>query len=91
MSSDIFELEVQSRGGIIFKDKVVSITSFNETGKFDVLAEHANFISLITKSLIIRSEKGEVKKINFDNALIRVRQNRAEVYIGVQTLSDNQY
>jgi F0F1-type ATP synthase epsilon subunit len=91
MRKDIFDLKVNSRSGVLYDGQVVSITSFNETGRFDVLAEHANFISLIRKSLIIRDEKEKAREIPFNDALIRVRQNNVEVYIGVEGLSESQY
>lgn len=80
-----FHLVVRSREGELFRGEVDSITSYNDKGVFDVLAQHANFISLIKKSLIIR--KGEmVNTINLSNALMRVRENSVEVYIGIEEI-----
>lgn len=88
MNDEAFYLKVVSREGLVYEGKVESISSFNDLGKFDVLARHANFISLITKGLVIREkEEGNEKNIQFDNALIRVRENNVEVYIGVEGLS----
>jgi F0F1-type ATP synthase epsilon subunit len=85
-----FHLKVASREGLVFEGEVESITSYNEKGKFDVLASHANFISLIKKSLVVRTSGDNVdKELNFDNALIRVRQNNVEVYLGVEGLTKN--
>ena len=81
----IFHLKVASREGTIYEGDVTSITSFNEKGEFDVLASHANFISLIKKRLTVKeTEKGNQKDISFDNALMRVKQNSVEVYVGVE-------
>jgi len=83
-----FHLKVSSREGVVFEGDVASVTSYNEKGRFDVLAEHANFISLINKGLeIVESNKKEKINIPFDNALIRVRENNVEVYIGVEGMS----
>src|SRR3989344_6464851 len=77
----IFHLKVASREGTIYEGQVRSISSFNEKGEFDVLASHANFISLVKKRLTIRETENEDSKkdIAFDNALIRVRENLVEV------------
>lgn len=83
----IFNLKVVSRGGIIYEGKVKSITSHNEMGVFDVLAQHANFISLISKGLVIRDTNNIAKEIKFDNALIKVVTNDVEIYVGVEGLS----
>ncbi|KKQ97637.1 MAG: ATP synthase epsilon chain [Candidatus Woesebacteria bacterium GW2011_GWB1_39_12] len=83
-----FHLKVVSREGVIYEEDVDSITSYNEVGKFDVLASHANFISLISKGLIIRQEpRNPLKKIDFDHALLRVRENNVEVFIGVEGMA----
>ena len=82
-----FQLKVVSREGIVFDGQAESITSFNEKGKFDVLGLHANFISLISKGMTIRNKEGVVSEIKFDNALLRVSKNNAEVYIGVEGVS----
>jgi len=85
-----FHLIVVSREGIVFEGDTESITSYNEKGKFDVLAEHANFISLVKKSLTIRLRGEDIdRELDFDNALMRVRQNKVEVYLGVEGLTSN--
>ena len=86
--NDKFHLKVVSREGVIYEADIDSITSYNEVGKFDVLARHANFISLISKGLIIRQEpRSPLKKIDFDHALLRVRENKVEVFIGVEGMA----
>ncbi|KKQ24839.1 MAG: hypothetical protein US62_C0013G0011 [Candidatus Woesebacteria bacterium GW2011_GWA1_37_8] len=68
----------------MYQGQVASITSFNKKGKFDVLPQHANFISLIQRSLVIRDNKGEVSEIKVSNGLMRVKEDRVEVYIGIE-------
>ncbi len=95
MPENKFHLKVASREGIVFEGDVDSITSFNEKGKFDVLASHENFISLIKKGLTVREfggsegtdakgKKVPEKEIGFDNALLRVRDNNVEVFLGIE-------
>lgn len=91
MAYPTFHLKVASREGVIYEADVNSITSYNEKGKFDVLASHANFISLISRGLDVAEISGNNKQINFDNALLRVKQNQVEVYIGVEGMSPTKY
>lgn len=79
----IFHLLVRSRQGIVFEGDVKSLSSYNDEGKFDILAQHANFISLIQKSLVIYDMNNNVKELNLENALLRNRGNYVEVYLGV--------
>ena len=90
--NDKFHLIVSSREGVVFEGDVESITSYNEKGKFDVLAQHANFISLVKNNLTVRVQGDSVdKELSFDNALMRVRENKVEVYLGVEGLTSNSY
>jgi len=83
MSSN-FHLKVQDRGGILYDGPVFSITSYNEEGEFDVLPNHANFISLLQKKIVIRDSAKDPKEFNFESALMRVLADNVEVYIGVE-------
>ncbi len=82
--SDQFHLKVQERAGIVYEGDVASITSYSEVGEFDVLPYHANFISLIKNKLVIRETRGDPREIAFNNALLRVSENKAEVYLGIE-------
>ena len=80
-----FQLKIVSREGIVFEGEVSSITSYNDKGKFDVLAQHANFISLIKKGLSVReTQSSQAREMSFDDALIRVRENLVEIYLGLE-------
>ena len=87
MDESKFHLKVASREGIMYEGDVISITSYNELGVFDVLSQHANFISLINKGLIIRDIENKEKEIKFDNALMKNFENKVEVYVGVEGMS----
>ena len=79
-----FHLKVHSREGVIYDGIVDSLSSFNEEGEFDILATHANFISLIQKKISIRDQQGVEQEIPIDNALLRMRENELEVYVGIE-------
>lgn len=81
---DLLYLMVRNRDNILFSGEVVSLSSFNKKGKFDVLERHANFISLVSKSLLIGLKDGTEKEIKIDNGVMRVLGNRVEVYLGIR-------
>ena len=72
---------VRNRFSIIFDKDVKSITSKNDTGTFDVLPEHSNFISLISSPLILRTLDGKKQEITFKNGLIKVKDNSIHCYV----------
>lgn len=77
-------LMVRNREQVLFSGEVVSVSSHNDKGKFDVLKRHANFISLISKSLLIRLKDGKEKEIKIDNGVMKVLGNKVEVYLGIR-------
>lgn len=87
MEDTNFFVKVLSREGVLYEGEVLSITSYNELGVFDVLAQHANFISLIKKGIVIRDIESNEKEIKFDNALLKVLNNNVEVYVGIEGMS----
>lgn len=66
---------------ILFDDYVKAVTSKNDTGVFDVLPTHSNFISLITSPLILRKLDGQKQEITFNNGIIKVKDNAIHCYI----------
>lgn len=91
MNDKVFHLLVRAREGIIFEGDVDSVTSFNEAGKFDVLAHHANFISLIQKSLTIIEPDGKITELPVDTALLRTKENKVEVYLGIHGIKPAEF
>ena len=79
-------LSVRSRARVIYEGQVLSVSSVNAVGKFDVLGLHANFISLIDNNLIVKELNGSEKVIPIDMGVMRVNRNKVEVYIGLKSL-----
>lgn len=59
------------------------LTSFNDRGKFDVLPEHTNFISLIKDRVIFKEVNGMEREIPVRQAVLRVVGDDAKVFIGI--------
>jgi F0F1-type ATP synthase epsilon subunit len=81
LSAEKIHLIVRNRTQILFNENVKSVSSRNDTGVFDVLPEHANFISLITSPLSIRRLNGQKHEITFANGLLKVKDNEVRCYI----------
>lgn len=87
MPEELFNLSISSREGMVYEGKVKSITSYNNKGKFDILAYHANFISLISKEIIYIDISDAEHRIDIDSALLRLRDMNVEIYLGVKGIS----
>jgi hypothetical protein len=60
-----------------------SVTAENQTGPFDILPKHHNFISLLTAcEMIIRTTKGE-QKIQISGGIMHVKADELIVFLDV--------
>ncbi len=81
LEEEKIKVTVRNRMAILFDDYVKAVTSKNDTGVFDVLPTHSNFISLITSPLILRKLDGQKQEITFNNGIIKVKDNAIHCYI----------
>lgn len=80
LSLDIY---VRSRTTNFFQGAVHTLTSLNQTGEFDVLPMHANFITLVKDFVILDKGLPTEKKIDFKTAVLSVINGKVDVYVGV--------
>lgn len=76
-------IKVRNPDEVVFEGEVDQISSSNKIGKFDILDNHANFISLIQDSLIMK-KAGAVNEIKVDSGVLRVQENKVFVYLGIK-------
>jgi F0F1-type ATP synthase epsilon subunit len=80
------KLTVRDTQNIIFEGEVDRISSFNEVGRFDVYPMHANFISIIRQEINLFQNKQLVKTIKIEQAILKVKQDIAHIFLGIETL-----
>lgn len=68
----------------IFAGNAGSVSSTNSKGPFDVLPQHANFITLVQNPILIRKTNKEVLTFNFPLAIIHVKDNKVNIYTEIQ-------
>lgn len=71
---------VKSRKKSLFDGQAVSVSSFNDTGPFDVLPYHANFITLINKHITIIKTEGK-ENIDIERGVLKVTEDQVEAYV----------
>lgn len=60
-----------------------SVTATNDTGKFDVLAQHHNFITILRAGeIIVRDDQGD-HTIKSEPAIMHVKNNQVIVFLNV--------
>lgn len=66
-----------------FDSEALSISAENETGPFDILPKHHNFMTLLTPcDIIVRTDKGE-EKVSISRGVMHVKQDEVIVFLDV--------
>lgn len=81
--SKALSVVVRDRNALLFQGQIEAVSSFNEKGVFDVLSQHANFITLIKQAVILHLLDKSEKRIELQSGVLKVRDNNVEVYLGI--------
>ncbi len=80
--SNTIALTIMSPFEIIWKGDAFSISASNSEGVFDVLPDHARFVTLVDeKEVVVAGQNGETKTFFFSNAVLFFHDNIARMYI----------
>lgn len=74
---------MRNRNKVLMDEDIWSITSVNDKGVFDILPQHANFISLIQKFITVHKLDGTENTTNINNGVLKVRDNTINCYIDI--------
>lgn len=77
------QVVVRSRQGLVFEGQAVSVSSENKKGPFDVLGQHANFVTTVQKRLVIVKPGGGKLAMSLDSGVMHVYKNQVLVFLGV--------
>jgi ATP synthase, Delta/Epsilon chain, beta-sandwich domain len=77
-------LKVYSPFRSYYDGQAFSITAENDTGLFDILPKHHNFISLLNAcELVIRSADDDDQRIRISGGIMHVKADRVVVFLDV--------
>ncbi len=69
---------------VYFDDDAKSISAENDTGPFDILPRHHNFITLVNPcEILIKTMDDKEKRIRISKAVMHVRHNIITVFLDV--------
>jgi len=86
--SEFLQVKVYSPFKVYFNDRALSISAENDTGPFDILPKHHNFMSLLNACDLIvrlraRDGKDKEQKIRISRGIMHVRQDQVTVFLDV--------
>ena len=65
----------------IWEGKAKSVSSENSAGPFDILPQHANFVTIIKgKPIVVRTQDGTEKTFTYKNAVMTVAEDKVSIY-----------
>lgn len=68
---------------IYFEGDAYSVSAVNETGPFDILPRHHNFLCMLVPcELVIKTEAGE-RRIKISRAIMHVKSEKVTVFVDV--------
>ena len=81
MQSPPLHLRIVSPAKVLLDSYVSSVSSKNSAGKFDILDNHANFITIIEDQPIdIKTDNQKPVTVQFKTAIISVSENNVNIY-----------
>lgn len=81
-----FNVKVRNTEETLFEGPVERISSYNEMGPFDIYPMHANFISILRQELALYNKGEIVKELKFEQAVLKVKQDQAQIFLGIEVL-----
>jgi F0F1-type ATP synthase epsilon subunit len=68
---------------VYYEGEGYSITAVNETGPFDILPHHHNFLCMLVPCELIIKTETETKTIKISRALMHVKAEKVTVFVDV--------
>jgi F0F1-type ATP synthase epsilon subunit len=68
----------------IYQGTAVSVSARNKVGAFDVLAGHANFFSLLTKSQVVVDTGSQNLTFPINEGLLKVKDNQVTLFVDIE-------
>lgn len=81
MNNQRLTIRIFTPKALIFEGQAISVSSTNSEGRFDILPEHANFITLVeNKPIDIQREKEVFQSFKFTQAVIYSYKNDVSIF-----------
>ncbi|HET8689945.1 MAG TPA: hypothetical protein VFL81_00725 [Candidatus Saccharimonadales bacterium] len=78
------KVKVLSPNKVYFDGEATSLSATNNVGKFDILPEHHNFITLLTTGdIVIKLPTNDEEKFTVSGGLLRIKSNVVSVFLDI--------
>ena len=84
LAENQFHLKVYAPYKVYFEGNIDSVSAVNDTGPFDVLARHHNFVTLLNPcDLVIRTGGKTDEKITIARGVMQVKADDVVVFLDI--------
>lgn len=83
LAADEMHVKVHAPYKVYFDGVATSVSAVNDTGPFDILAKHHNFMTLINEGEIIVRTKNSEERIPVSRGVMHVKANKVVVFLDV--------
>ncbi len=80
LKKEKFKVSINSPDKLIWEGMAESVSSKNSDGPFDILPEHANFITMIQGDSITVRLLDKERVFKYNNAVLSVYNNNVTIY-----------
>lgn len=77
------QVKIFDKSKVFYEGGAWAVSSTNEIGPFDILSEHANFITVFREYVTVHKDEKNMQKFDFEKGIFHVRSNIVEVYVGI--------
>lgn len=81
--SKLMHVKVYAPFRVYFDGQAESISAENDTGPFDILPAHHNFITLLSPCEIVVRNKGKEDKVKITRGIMHVKKDEVVVFLDV--------
>lgn len=82
-SRNTFSVKIQTPDSLVWEGRAESLSSENSAGRFDVLSEHGNMITIIEKKPIEIVTAGGTRKFTFDKAVLSINNDVVTIFANI--------
>ena len=80
----IMHVKIYSPFKTYFDESALSISALNDTGPFDILPHHHNFMTLLNQGLItVQTSRGDSQQFNISRGVMHVKADEVVVFLDV--------
>ena len=73
----------------LYDNKALAVSAINKVGPFDILADHANFFSLLTEGDITVNTGHQNLTYPIQHGIVKVHDNNVTLFIDIETANSS--